>query len=743
MGDSLGADHTTVSRLSSDPALLAEVADAGNLAFLPEDPRPEIGAKYLIEDAKRVEALVDTLRSYEVQSVSSVDIVDSYWDTPDWYLFNAGWAFRWRNASGEKSLALKSIEPDNDSLHRRQLVEQQVAEFPERNGSPLLAGPVAEQLGGLVSPDLRELFRVRSNLRILNIKMPDDSSIRIAIDQATITTGLPVGKPEPGRMAFIEVELVLRDGREESLLRLATTLQQRFGLLPSRLSTFERGLQASGLSPPRAPRMASPYGDTPFLQELREQEFWADDSAVDLAYRCLLEQFEEMLVQEPKAWEGLDPEGVHQMRVGTRRLRAGFRAFKDVLPDDSIRSFNREFKWVAAALGKVRDLDVYRENLDSYAAEFPTSEAAHDSDYQRHLADKWRKARKRLLASLTSRRYERLKYRFARFLGRGPSRRAMKTFGAVKIGVSAHQLIDKRYEVVLRHGRAITPGSSSESLHGLRIQCKRLRYLFEFYYPIYGETLKPEIKKLRKLQDVLGEFQDASVATQQLRQYVESVPKQTRKRDRSIARGHLISGQNRQAAIRGADLPQAWNRFDREGGRKAVIASLREPVDSRHVDERAQDLKRMSKGRPPKPERIRQACVIPFRRLRSGTMFCLITSLNKRRWIFPKGCIDGDESVQETALKEAFEEAGLYGRVIVPPLGRYVDSKWGAILDVTVMLMEVERIDDVWQEDMRVRCWTDGKEALRLLARPELRKMLRRGIRQLSGARGPIAEGAA
>ena len=355
--------------------MLAEVADAGNLACLPEGARPEIGAKYLIEDAKRVEALVDTLRSYEVQSVSSVDIVDSYWDTPDWYLFNAGWAFRWRNASGEKSLALKSIEPDNDSLHRRQLVEQQVAEFPERNGSPLLAGPVAEQLGGLVLPDLRELFRVRSNLRILNIKMPDDSSIRIAIDQATITTRLPVGKPAPGRMAFIEVELVLRDGREESLLRLATTLQQRFGLLPSRLSTFERGLQASGLSPHRAPRMASPYGDTPFLQELREQEFSADDSAVHLAYRCLLEQFEEMLVQEPKAWEGLDPEGVHQMRVGTRRLRAGFRAFKDVLPDDSIRSFNREFKWVAAALGKVRDLDVYRENLDSYAAEFPTSDS--------------------------------------------------------------------------------------------------------------------------------------------------------------------------------------------------------------------------------------------------------------------------------------------------------------------------------------------------------------------------------
>ena len=76
-----------------------------------------------------------------------------------------------------------------------------------------------------------------------------------------------------------------------------------------------------------------------------------------------------MLGQEPKAWEGLDPEGVHQMRVCTRRLRAAFRAFRDVLPANAVRSFNREFKWVASVLGRVRDLDVYRDNLDHYAAE--------------------------------------------------------------------------------------------------------------------------------------------------------------------------------------------------------------------------------------------------------------------------------------------------------------------------------------------------------------------------------------
>ncbi len=99
----------------------------------------------------------------------------------------------------------------------------------------------------------------------------------------------------------------------------------------------------------------------------------------------------------------------------------------------------------------------------------------------------------------------------------------------------------------LRGGR----GRNSQrglQIEALRIHCKRLPHLFEFFHPISGESLKPEIKKLRKLQDVLGEFQDASVATQQLRQHVESVPKRTRKRDRSITRGHLIEGQNRHAA---------------------------------------------------------------------------------------------------------------------------------------------------------------------------------------------------
>ncbi len=95
-----------------------------------------------------------------------------------------------------------------------------------------------------------------------------------------------------------------------------------------------------------------------------------------------------MIAQEPRAWEGLDPEGVHKMRVATRRLRSALRAFKKVLPA-SIRSFNSEFKWLAAALGGVRNINVAMGNLPHFLSELPPEDAAYMDDYQQYLADQW------------------------------------------------------------------------------------------------------------------------------------------------------------------------------------------------------------------------------------------------------------------------------------------------------------------------------------------------------------------
>ena len=95
---------------------------------------------------------------------------------------------------------------------------------------------------------------MQTHRRLFDIRLSDGALVEVGIDQTMITAFGPVKKPAPGRMTFVELEIELKEGEEESLRQLAAETQQRFGLLAARLSKFERGLQTAGLSPPRASR---------------------------------------------------------------------------------------------------------------------------------------------------------------------------------------------------------------------------------------------------------------------------------------------------------------------------------------------------------------------------------------------------------------------------------------------------------------------------------------------------------
>jgi phosphohistidine phosphatase len=127
---------------------------------------------------------------------------------------------------------------------------------------------------------------------------------------------------------------------------------------------------------------------------------------------------------------------------------------------------------------------------------------------------------------------------------------------------------------------------------------------------------------------------------------------------------------------------------------------------------------------------ILQASVVPYQRRNGQIAFSLINT-RKGNWIFPKGIIDPGETVEETAAKEALEEAGIAGRIFLPPLGQYEYFKWDTTLNVTVLLMEVSRIDDAWEEDWRQRRWVSADEAEALIVRPELRALLHAAIARI------------
>ena len=113
---------------------------------------------------------------------------------------------------------------------------------------------------------------------------------------------------------------------------------------------------------------------------------------------------------------------------------------------------------------------------------------------------------------------------------------------------------------------------------------------------------------------------------------------------------------------------------------------------------------------------VQQAAAVPYRSSRGGLEVCLITTLSSGKWSIPKGFIDQGDSPRETAGREAEEEAGVHGRVVGDPVGYYDIAKYGGTYTVAVYLLEVEQVDDEWDEQaVRQRQWTSPKVAAQLL----------------------------
>jgi 8-oxo-dGTP pyrophosphatase MutT (NUDIX family) len=120
----------------------------------------------------------------------------------------------------------------------------------------------------------------------------------------------------------------------------------------------------------------------------------------------------------------------------------------------------------------------------------------------------------------------------------------------------------------------------------------------------------------------------------------------------------------------------------------------------------------------------RQAAAVPFRTSERGVEILVIRRRGKP-WGIPKGNVEVDETVRETALKEAREEAGVEGELLEEELGQFSYQKNRRVLLVRVFAMKVTKIDDHYpEESLRERRWVSVEQALDMIGRREIQPLI-------------------
>ncbi len=261
----------------------------------------------------------------------------------------------------------------------------------------------------------------------------------------------------------------------------------------------------------------------PFPEPQEKIGLKPSDSLAEAGRKVMRFHFSQMLVNEPGTRLGEDIEALHDMRVASRRLRAAFEVFEQAFEPGALKYYLKGLRATGRALGEVRDLDVFMEKAVHYLETLETDHQ-HDLDL---LLDTWREQRKeartRMLTYLDSQEYDEFKHKFNIFLntpGAGVRITHMDQPIPTLVCELAPVLIYTRFAEV-RAFNPILAEATIEQLHALRIEFKKLRYSVEYFREVLGKSTQDVITDIKRVQDHLGDLNDAQVATQILREFID------------------------------------------------------------------------------------------------------------------------------------------------------------------------------------------------------------------------------
>ncbi len=266
-----------------------------------------------------------------------------------------------------------------------------------------------------------------------------------------------------------------------------------------------------------------------------------------------------LIAQIPAAQRG-EPEPIHQVRVGARRLRAAVTLFAPYISAIRPKATDAQLKWVGKQAGGVRDLDVMETLLQKRAKQLDQQLATKLETLFEEGRVRRAKAAQNLAKSLSSRRFKSLVARLSAPIA--ITSRADVAFGSV-----AAELFAPILTSTMRAGAKLHEVPSVDELHRLRKRAKRVRYALEMVRAIDDKHLGGVLGGLEDLQDLLGGYHDAVVAVEWIKEFVSS---RTLPAEVAFACGALAqSVQRSERKLRRSGI-KAWRRFLKDDSNRVV-----------------------------------------------------------------------------------------------------------------------------------------------------------------------------
>jgi CHAD domain-containing protein len=403
----------------------------------------------------------------------------TYYDTDDLRL--ARWGASLRHRPGEGWTVKLPAERDAPFLVRPEIVF-------EGNGDEPPAAAVDLVRGFVRSRALRGSIQMTTRRQRTELHDTDGSLIAGVVDDAVAIHNGPAS-----RAGFRELEVEIGEEMTPSLLdALVERLRQAGAGAPDQTAKYIRALdRAEALRP-----------------EIAVADLGSDASAGDVVQRALALSVIRLIRHDAVVRLDLDLEGVHQARVATRRLRSDLRTFHPLVDRKWSTALRAELGWIAGILGDVRDGDVLLVRLRQRAGELPAGLVEPAGAAIETLEQARNSAFATLSEAFRSERYFHLLDRLVE-AANAPRLRARAGEPAAD---AIPELVRRPWHKLEKRAKHAGGEPSDERLHEIRIRTKRVRYAADAATPIAGKPARALAHAAARLQDVLGDLNDARVA---------------------------------------------------------------------------------------------------------------------------------------------------------------------------------------------------------------------------------------